>query len=147
MPRKSKVQKREKLRRLIKGIRKHFMNIGPMKVAGVDHAPSEVVDSLQSLVDQHDRTARAYAAWRQEVRRERLLEQKVAVFVRSVERRVLSHFDIEDVKGLADFGMKYNKRGPKTLASKKEMVAKARATRAERHTMGSRQRKRIKGGS
>jgi len=146
MPRKSKVQKREKLRRLIKGIRKHWMNTGPMKVAGVDHTPSEVVASLQSLIDQHDRTKRAYAVWRDEVRRERLLEQKVAVFVRSVERRVLAHFDIEDVKGLADFGMKYNKRGPKTVASKEQMVDKARATRAERHTMGSRQRKRIKGG-
>jgi hypothetical protein len=146
MPRKSKVQKREKLRQLIRGIRKHFMNIGLMKVAGVDHTPLEVVDGLQSLIDQHDRTARAYAQWRQEVGCERLLERKVAVIVRSVERRVLSHFDIDGVKGLADFGMKYNKRGPKTLASKKQMIEKARATRAERRTMGSRQRKKVKGG-
>jgi hypothetical protein len=124
MPRKSKVQKREKLRRLILGIRKHWMNMGAMKVAGVDHTPSEVVASLQSLIDQHDRTARAYAVWRQEVRRERRLEQKVGVFVRSVENRVLSNFDIEDAKGLADFGMKYNKRGPKTIESKKRMVEK-----------------------
>jgi hypothetical protein len=146
MPRKSKVQKREKLRRLIRGIRKHWMNVGSMKVAGVDHTPSEVVDGLQSLIDQHDRTARAYAVWRQEVRRERRLEQEVGVFVRSVERRAFSEFGIEDVKGLADFGMKYNKRGPKTIESKKQMVTKARATRAERHTMGSRQRKKVKGG-
>ena len=122
MPRQSKLQKREKLRRLIRGIRKHWMNIGAMKVAGVDHTPSEVVANLQSLVDQHDRTARAYAAGRVEVRRERRLEQKVGVFVRSVENRVLSDFDIEDAKGLADFGMKYNKRGPKTLESKKRML-------------------------
>jgi len=146
MPRKSKVQKREKVRSLIRGVRKHWMNTGPMKVAGVDYTPSEVVDCLQSLVDQHDRTARAYAVWRSEVRRERRLEQKVAVFIRSVQRRVLANFAIEDVKGFADFGMKYNKRGPKTLASKTEMITKARATRAERRTMGSRQRKRIKGG-
>ena len=123
MPRKSKVQKREKVRRLIRGIRKHWMNMGTMKVAGVERTPTEVVDGLQALVDQHDRTGRAYAAWRKEVRRERLLEQKVAVFVRSVENRVLANFGIEDTAGLADFGMKYNKRGPKTLASKRQMLA------------------------
>lgn len=68
------------------------------------------------------------------------------MFIRSCQNRVLSDFAIEDAQGFADFGMKYNKRGPKTVASKKQMVEKARATRAERRTMGPRQRKKVKGG-
>jgi hypothetical protein len=146
MPRKSKVQKREKHRRLVQGVKKHWMNQGNFEIAGVKYTPSDLVDGLESLIRQHDRTARAYSAWREEVKRERRLEKDLGPLVRGVQNQVLSYYGVEATKKLGDFGMKYTKRGPKTLASKRQMVAEARATRAERHTMGSRQRKRVKGG-
>ncbi|HEX8790261.1 MAG TPA: hypothetical protein VF765_04865 [Polyangiaceae bacterium] len=125
----SKVQKSEKHRRLVRGVRKHWMNVTDFKVAGVPCTPTEVIDGLQSLVEQHDRTARAYAAWRDEVRRERLLEKQIGPIVRSVQHRVRSQFD-RDAKKLADFGMRYVKPGPKKLESKRQMLAKRKKRKA-----------------
>ena len=47
--------------------------------------------------------------------------------------------------GLADFGLKPDKEPEKSVAVKAEAIAKAKATRDARHTMGKRQRKKVRG--
>jgi hypothetical protein len=144
VPRKSKVEKSEKHRWLIKGVKKHWMKSGPMVFAGKTYTPAQVVERLQSFIEEQDQTARKRAEWRGQVARERALEKELAPLVRGVENLVASLFGERAQQG-ADFGIKKGKPGPKTLPAEVEMVAKARATRTARGTRGKRQRAKIKG--
>jgi hypothetical protein len=144
VPRQTKLQKSEKYRQLIKGVRKHWMKGGSMVFAQKTYTPGQVVDELQSFIDEQDRTAQARAAWRDQVKRERALEKKLGPLVSGIEYRVGALYK-KDGTERSDFGIRKGKPGPKTLSVKAEMVVKAAATRKARGTKGKRQRSKIKG--
>jgi len=141
MARQSKLQKGARNRALATGVLKHWMSSGPIWLARRRYEHAEVIARLQSLTQAHDTTSAEYAAWRAQVAKERALEKELAAFVRAVTNRALA---VHDMKALADFGIRYSKPGPKKLQSKAAMVEKARTTRIDRHTMGKRQKQKLR---
>jgi hypothetical protein len=69
--------------------------------------------------------------------------QDVALMMSALRSVIQGHFGKANVEVL-DFGMSPVKRGKRTVASKAVAIARSLATRAERHTMGKRQRAAIR---
>jgi hypothetical protein len=122
------------------------MASGPIVLGGVSYTPQGILDELASLVDAIDDGMHAYAAWRAQVAKQRQLERSLRGFVQSLGAAVRLQYG-SDLTVLTDFGMgAVKKTGPKTNEVKAAAAAKGKATRAERGTMGKKQRKKIKGG-
>ena len=97
------------------------------------------------MLDSIDQTSSAYAAWRGQVAKQRVLERQLREFVRMLES-IIRIENGRSPSALADFGLEPSKKtGPRTAEAKAVMVEKAKATRIERHTMGKRQKLKIKG--
>jgi hypothetical protein len=144
MPKRGKLEKRERNRILIKGIRKHRRvfddrGIGPERLkADALIARFEAHSQLLDEIDGHD------AAKREAVARERKMEPEMRELRELVLYKVSAHYG-EGAGENEDFGKK-RKRPPRlTIATKAAAVAKRKATRKARNTMGPKQRKRIKG--
>jgi hypothetical protein len=60
-------------------------------------------------------------------------------------KRIVQGMFAESPDTLADFGLKPLKVGARTVATKVDAIARAAATRKARHTMGSQQKKEVKG--
>jgi len=145
MPRKTSPQLATKYRGLIRGVRKRWSTSGPRVIASKTYSPAQIVDRLQSMLDSIDQTSSAYAAWRGQVAKQRVLERQLREFVRMLES-IIRIENGRSPSALADFGLEPSKKtGPRTAEAKAVMVEKAKATRIERHTMGKRQKQKIKG--
>jgi hypothetical protein len=120
------------------------MTSGAVTIEGVDYTPQQILDELTKLIAAIDDSAHAYAAWRAQLDRQRTLEETMHGFIDGLGASVrLRHG--KDLKVLGDFGLEVPKKpGPKTAAVKAASAKKATATRAERGTMGKRQRKKEK---
>ena len=143
MPKRGKLTKRTRNRSLIDGIRKHpeafAQAVGPEALKG-DDLVACFEEHLRVLdeIDQYDNLKSAAIV------REALLERRTRELWWYVVLRARSYFKPDSVS-LRDFGVK-PKRKPKTTIVKKAIaVAKRKATRRERGTMGKRQRKNAKG--
>jgi hypothetical protein len=139
------LQRVTKHRGLIDGARKHWSPTEPRHFGGKSYSREQVIAQLQSIIDAIAETFAAYAAWRAKVAKQRNLQRRLTNLVRYIEHIVRSEAG-DDPTVLADFGLSLRKKtGPRTTKVKLEMVQKAAATRGLRHTMGKRQRRKIKG--
>jgi hypothetical protein len=145
MPRKTNPQLVTKYQGLIRGVRKRWSTSGSRLIAGTTYSPAQVVDRLQSILDAIDETSSAYAAWRAQVAKQRTRQRQLRDFVRLLESTIRIE-NGDSPSALGDFGLEPSKKtGPSTPEAKVEMAKKAKATRIERHTMGKRQKLKIKG--
>jgi hypothetical protein len=130
---------------LIAGTQKHFATIGQLVIAGKTVTPAQATTQLQAIVQSFADVDAARAS----------LEAKLAaVHAAAPTRRVFLDAFVACVRAafgtspdvLADFGLKPKKaRTPLTVEQKASAAAKRKATRAARHTMGSQQKKTVKG--
>ncbi|HEY8038391.1 MAG TPA: hypothetical protein VIF15_01300 [Polyangiaceae bacterium] len=145
MARKSNVERGSKYRGLVKGMKKRWSATELVTLASKTLTVQQIVDHLKTVLDAIDATASSYAAWRDQVARQRAMEEQVRDLVRLLGDRIHTLYG-DSATDLADFGMEpLKKTGPKTVTAKVAMVTKAAATRVERRTMGKRQKQRIKG--
>jgi hypothetical protein len=145
MPRQTNPQLATKYRGLMQGVRKRWSASGPRLIANKTYSPAQIVDRLQSMLDSIEQTSSAYAAWRGQVARQRVQERQLREFLRMLES-IIRIENGHSPSALADFGLEPSKKtGPSTPEAKAEMVKKAKATRTARHTMGKRQKLKIKG--
>ncbi len=145
MARKTRGEVVSKYESLIQGIKKHWAKDGPRSIGGRNYATADAIAQLQRMLDAVDATAAAYAVWRSRVADQRTIETKLRQFLRFVEGLVRTQVG-GDASVLADFGLQPSRKtGPRTTEAKVSMVKRAKATRLERHTMGKRQKKNIKG--
>ncbi len=148
MPRQARLQRSTRYVALRKGVKKRWMAGGPVSVEGKEHSPQEILDELQALLDAQTATSLAYAAWRAQILRERALEKSRKGFVDGLEAAVRLLYGKKDTASLSDFGLEPAKKtGPKTADVKAAAAEKGGATRARRGTTGSRQKKKVKGGT
>ncbi len=127
------------------GIRKHFSNVSSLTFGNSPFTPAQIEASLQTLIDLRTAVEDARAAIQAKVAADNAqaapLRSQMAALVAFVK---VTFGNTPDV--LADFGLKPNKaRTPLTLDQKAAASAKRAATRAARHTMGSKQKKEVKG--
>jgi hypothetical protein len=145
MSKSSKVAFVTRAQQLLAGTKKHFANAGTLSFSSGSVTPAQIEASLQTLIDLRQGVDAAKAASKARINDEAtqappLLRQltEFQAFVR------VTFAHSPDV--LADFGLQPRKAPtPLTVEQKAAAAAKAKATRAARHTMGKQQKKAVKG--
>jgi len=129
---------------LIAGTAKHFANTPQVVFASGSFTPAQITAKLQSLVTLRADVNAAKAATKAKVAAETAdmpaLHAFLNAFVSFVKATYGSAPDV-----LADFGIHPKTRAPLTVEAKAAAAAKRKATREARKTMGSKQKKDIKG--
>ena len=126
------------------GVDKYFANSPTLAIAGTNLTPAAIKAVLQSEIDADS----ALEAARAEVSQLMLLavasRAKAHDMRQSLRLYILATAGGDAVKMLQDFGMN-PKPSKATVETKAQAVVKSKATRAARHTMGSKQKKAVKG--
>jgi hypothetical protein len=125
---------------LVSGLEKHGAALPTIMVGGVSTKTSDVIAVLLADIAAANAVEPARATWQtavQEARDQRAKSKPVA----SGARQYVQMMFAGQIATLADFGLTPGKpRTPLTPEQKAASVAKAKATRAARHTMGTQQK-------
>lgn len=129
---------------LIAGVHKHLANQTQIRFAGGTFTPDQITTKLQSVVNLRADVDAAKAATKAKVAAERADTPSLRTFTGALVAFVKATFG-DSPEVLADFGITLKARAPQTAQAKTAAAAKRAATRAARHTMGSKQKKSVKG--
>jgi hypothetical protein len=141
----SKKMKVTLAQRLLTGTREHLASTGPLVFGGGTYTPGQIETALQTIIDLRAAVEEAKAATKAKLAVEGArvppLHDQMSAYVAFVRARFGNAPDV-----LADFGLKPRKaQTPLSVDQQTAAAAKRAATRIARHTMGSRQKKRVKG--
>src|SRR5882672_10529993 len=129
---------------LIAGTDKHLANLAHVMFAGGSFTPTQITEKLQAIVKLRNDVEAAKASTKAKLAVEETdmasLRTFMGAFVAFVKATYGTSPDV-----LADFGLHPKARTPLTVEAKTAAAAKRKATRAARHTMGSKQKKGVKG--
>jgi hypothetical protein len=142
----TKAEEIVRLQQLIGGSQKHYTNGSqPLPVGGAALTAAQATQKLQGFLAVREDVGTAKATLQSKRDAERAKRAEETAFVDAFESVIRGTFGTEaDV--LADFGLAPPKtRAPLTAEKKLVAAVKRKATRTARHTMGSKQRKDIKG--
>jgi hypothetical protein len=130
---------------LVAGTNKHFATVNEVKVASVSYTPSQATTQLQAIATLRNDVDAAKASLKARLAAEKADLPALRIFLDAYVAFVKAAFSASpDV--LADFGLRPKKaRTPLTVEEKAAAAAKRKATRAARHTMGTKQKKGVKG--
>ena len=129
---------------LIDGFNKHAAEIPSMVINGVVQTTKDLVATLQSRIDSAKAALSTRATWQTAIRTDQALRNTTKTYVSGVKQGLLVAF-AGQMDTLADFGLTARAKHVATPEEKIASAAKAKATRAARHTMGSKQKAAIKG--
>ena len=129
---------------LIDGFNRHAAAIPSMVVDGAILTKQDIVDALQSRIDSARAALSTRATWQTAIRTDRSRRDQTKTLVSGVKQGLLVAFSSQ-LDTLADFGLTARAKHVPTPEEKLAATEKGKATRAARHTMGSRQRAKIKG--
>jgi hypothetical protein len=132
-------------KQLVAGTKQHFSNVSSMMFGNGSFTPVQVEAFLQTLIDLRTAVDEAKAQTKAKIVDEAAqapsLRSQMAAYVAFVKAAFGNSPD-----ALADFGLRPRKaRTPLTIGQQAEAAAKRAATRAARHTMGSKQKQKVKG--
>jgi hypothetical protein len=136
---------RDRCRLAMAGIDKYLATETSIPIDGVARTPADIKQQLQAMVVAADATQAARAAWVSASSAERAMHEGTTGLLGFLRTFVLLKFGGAAQATLADFGFAPSKRTAPTTETKTEAVQKAQATRAARHTMGPKQKAKIKG--
>jgi hypothetical protein len=130
--------------KLIAGTSKHLGNGAQVTFAGGSYTATEITSKLQKLVTLRNNVEAAKASTRVKLAAEAADMPALRTFMGALVTYVKAVYgSAPDV--LADFGVFPKARAPMTVEAKTAAAAKRRATRVARNTLGSKQKKDIKG--
>jgi hypothetical protein len=130
---------------LIDGLNKHASVLTSLVISGTALQTTDIIQKLQALVTTAQAVDTTRAAWRSAVAADKTDRDQQQTFIAGVQKAVRVAFG-NRVDTLADFGLPQPKaRTPLTPEQKQAAAAKAKATRAARHTMGAKQKAAITG--
>jgi hypothetical protein len=129
---------------LIAGAAKNLSDTTPVVFAGGSFTKDQVTSKLQTLVDLRTDVDASKAATKAKLAREATDAPALIAFSRQFRAFAKASF-VSSPDVLADFGITLKSRVPRTAQGKVVAVTKAAATRAARHTMGSKQKAEVKG--
>ena len=127
----------------VSGLRKHFAG-QVLRLNGRELAVDAVIAQLDAALKQVARASAAQTAWKQELEAADAAVASAGLVVSAVRDLVRGVFGKKSTS-VEDFGMKPRSYGRATLATRVDAAAKSKATRAERHTMGPRQKAKLHG--
>ena len=129
-------------RQAIAGTQKHFANAPTIALDGMPTAPKDVIATFQGAIDAIDATAVAEKAFHDAVAAEHAALVKGRATLAALKRTVnVVLGGAEGTQG--DFGFTTTKRQVPKAAVKAAAVAKRKETRAQRQTMGKRQKAKV----
>ena len=129
---------------LVTGTQKHLPNVA-LTLNGQSYTGASLSALFQSLGDALAKSGAAEATWHDTLQQERTLRAQVSPVLVSFTTWVLASYGGSPAI-LADFGLTPRKpRTPLDATQRAAAVAKSKATRAARHTVGSQQKKDVKG--
>jgi hypothetical protein len=130
---------------LISGLTKHEQSLSSFLVGSTSFKTSDIITALQARIAAANTAQSTRATWLTAVKANANERASTKALVSGVRQQVQVMF-AGSVDTLADFGLKPRKvRAAPTPEEKVAAAAKAKATRAARHTMGSKQKKGVKG--
>ena len=130
---------------LLLGLEKHFGKSAVLAFAGGKHKVADLLEALQARVDASSAVVPAKAAFHAAVEKERDAVASSEDTLAALRTWIVAVHG-NDRAILSDFGLAPKKeRRALTSAEAAQRALKAKATRAARHTMGSRQKAKIKG--
>ena len=130
---------------LVAGLQKHVATLPSLLIAGTTIPTTSIISTLQSRLAARANTAATLAAYHTALAAEEAtIAQSKAVV--SGTKQGLKVMFAGQLAQLGDFGMKAPKpRAPLTPEQKVAAAAKAKATRAARHTVGPKAKAKITG--
>jgi hypothetical protein len=129
---------------LIGGLTQHAATLPSFVVAGVSTTNADVIAKLQARIAAENAVPPARATWLAAVSAARSEVAATKSVVSAVKQAILAAF-AGQADALGDFGLTPRKTRVMTPEAKIASAAKAKATRAARHTAGSVQKKAVKG--
>ena len=130
--------------KLIDGLTKHAATITALVIGGVTMASKDIISTLQGRITASLNATTTRATWQAAVLADHALRTKTGTFASGVRQALMVAF-AGQVDALADCGLTPRKVPVLTPAEKTARNAKAKATRAARHTMGTVQKAQITG--
>ena len=132
-------------KQLLAGLLDHLPKGIVFVIAGKKLTPSQVVSLLQARLDATQAASAAKVAWLNSVKEEKAKLAETTSVVAAVRQILLTTLGPTS-NLLPHFGIAPRKtRTTQTVEEKAQAVAKLKATREARHTMGARQKAKIKG--
>jgi hypothetical protein len=131
--------------KLIDGLEKHQANLSSLLIAGTTIPTTSIITTVQSRIAARTNTAAALTAYHTALAAEEATIAQSKAVVSGTKQAIKVMF-AGQLGTLSDFGMTAPKtRAPLTPAEKIASAAKAKATRAARHTMGPKAKAKITG--
>jgi hypothetical protein len=140
----NRISKQGRAAQVSAGIQQHLLSTPSVPLGGSAYSPADLMKLVQSSIDSAKTADAANANWHSTVLAERALDAHLAPLLRELRQYVISVFGATSPV-LADFGFAPPKRATRTPEEKAAAAAKAKATRAARHTAGKKQKKAVKG--
>jgi hypothetical protein len=138
----SKAENQAAARKIIAGSAKHITK--SIVLGGETQSAKTIGSAMNDVISADDACDALRSKLQAATKVAQATRAKAAVLTGSLKTYVVAHFG-ENSPVLADFGFAPRKVGQKTVAQKLQSVEKQLATRAARHTMGSRQKAAIHG--
>lgn len=130
--------------KLADGFKKHQALLTQLFILGEPLTAAQLATNIEEIVAVADRAVIARAAWLAAVKEDLATRKGKGGFLGAVRAALLAAFK-DQIEILADFGLVPRAVPVLTPEEKQAAVAKAKATRAARHTMGKRQKAAITG--
>jgi hypothetical protein len=143
-PKKNRLDETAADQKLVDGLNKNGGAIPAIVIGGTSVTNKDIVTTLQARIDAANNVLSTRAIWQAAVVADRAERDKTKTFVSGVKQSLLVAF-AGRIDTLADFGLVPRKVTPLTPEQMVERTEKLKATRAARHTMGSKQKAAIKG--
>jgi hypothetical protein len=130
--------------KLIDGLKKHEQTLASLVIGGTSFKTADITAILQARLDTANAAQSTRATWQNAVKADHDEGAKTKTFVSGLRQAIQVAF-AGSIDALADFGL--TPRKPRVVSPEKKAAAaaKAKATRAARHTMGKKQKAAIKG--
>ena len=138
----TKAEREAEVRKNLAGVSKHITK--NVVLNGTSVSAKDIANVLQSTISADDVCDALRLKLAEALKSARTAQTSAKAMKKALKQYVIAHFG-ESSPVLADFGFSPRKLAQKTVAEKYVAVEKQLATRAARHTMGSRQKAAIHG--
>ena len=125
--------------KLADGFQKHQALLTQLFILGEPLTAAQLVTNIEEIVAVADRAVAVRAAWLAAVQEDLATRKGRGAFLGAVRAALLAAFK-DQIDILADFGLTARAVPVLTPEEKQAAVAKAKATRVARHTMGKKQK-------
>jgi hypothetical protein len=129
---------------LADGLTKRKHDITSFMIGGTSHTPDDILIVLQARLAAANLVQSTRATWQSAVKADRDERAKTKTFVSGLRQTLKVAFD-GSIDALSDFGLSPRKLHVPTPEQKAKAIAKAKATRVARHTMGPKKKLAIRG--